>query len=290
MKSLFSKSLFLVASFFVSLPVMSYSITVAVDGIKTANEYTGGIYNATKDKFSSGSKSLLWWNGHHSIYDKDDGYTNELFWEINKYKDENENKKYSLNIFFEVPTYARRMVWAPDCNYSGPGSDDDCDVIEEEYLDAYREGSHHNDGVKMDYGTQTGSEYFALKNDNSTIKKIKWQDEDSNGLTDGFTWKTSREYLIKNNICDTSLCLEYDMTSSIEMMWTGIVSKNAANLLRKSITDMELHLSDEARGLPPVVVPDPDPDPIPIPIPEPSSFVLFVMGLIGFRVFRKVRR
>jgi len=291
MEYLLNKSVIFAATLLVSLPVLSDphggggggggavvvdgpNATVTVDGIKKANEYTGG--------YSHGSKDLLWWNGHESIYTKAAGNKNELVWEINEY----ESSLFSLNIFFEVPTYARRMIWADGCDYNQSTNEADCEDLnkaDNKYLDAYFDGTHHN-SVKMNYETQTGSEYFELKNDNSSIEKIMWQDVDTNGLDDDFTWKTSREYLIENDICDTSLCQEYDMTSSIEIMWSGKTIE-AATALLASISDMELHLSDEARGLPPVNKPDPDPG----TIPEPSSIVLIALGLIGLRLSRKMR-
>ncbi len=318
MKSLFNKSLFLAVSLLVSLPVMSYyapppkkdhvpkdpvpvvggdpvvvdapNATVTIDGIKSAGEYTGGV--------SNGSKQLLWWNGHHSIYTKAANNKNALVWEINENGKNDQNEQlFSFSMFFEVPTYARRMIWADGCDYNGTGNEADCDELDDNYLDSYLEGAKdakdgekdHHDSVKMDYKTQTESEYFQLNNVNSDADDIfytKWQNVDSDGLSDGLTWKTSREYLIANNICSTTLCQEYDMTSSVEIMWSGLASQAAAMNILNSISDMELHLSDEARGLPPVNVPAPDPE----PIPEPSALVLFAMGLIGFRVFRKVRR
>ncbi len=235
--------------------------TGTVDGIRTAGEYTGTI---------SGVKSLLWWNGHESIYDKAAGNMNDLYWEINEY----DSGTYSLNLFFEVPTYARRMIWAKDCEYKTGETDTDCSDIPVEYLQAYEEGSHHG-SVKMDYDTQTGSEYFLLNGIN--LDKIKWQDQDN--TDDNFTWATSREYLIKQGICTKDKCLEFDMTASIELMWLGLNSFEEAHGLLLSISDMELHLSDEARGLPPVSA-----------VSIPAAVWLFgsvIACLTGFSRFKK---
>ncbi|MDC1287798.1 VPLPA-CTERM sorting domain-containing protein [Gammaproteobacteria bacterium] len=235
--------------------------TVTVDGIKQAGEYTGD---------NSGSISLLWYNNHHSIYTEAAGNMNPLDWEINQVA----NGKFSLNVFFEVPTYARRMIWATDCKYKSSGTfDADCAPLapggDTSYLDAYLAGSHHDD-ANMSYSTQTGSEFFELDGITGSFKK-NWQDEDGNGLDDDVTWATSREYLIKNNICDTNECTQFDQTSSIEVMWQGLDSADAAAALRDSIDKMQLHLSDEATGLPPVSE-----------VPVPAAFWLFGTALIGF--------
>jgi hypothetical protein len=241
----------------------SAASTVTVDGILSTNEYSGP---------NSGTDSLLWWNGHESVYTLPAGNMNNLNWEINDL-----NGLFSLNIFVEVPTYARRMIWAKDCEYKGSGTDSDCDVIPGEYLDAYQNGSHHiKDGVKkvkMDYGTQTESEYFELS---GLTGKIKWQDEDggsgqADDFGDYFNWATSREYLLDSGKCTEDLCLEFDMTSSLELMWLGLESNQAALDKLASITDMELHLSDEARGLPPIP-----------PVPVPAAIWLFGTALVGF--------
>ncbi|MEE8542003.1 MAG: hypothetical protein V3S66_10110, partial [Desulfobacterales bacterium] len=168
----------------------------------------------------------------------------------------------SLNIFFEVPDYARRMIWIDGVDYNGSNFDPTWG-IDQDYLDAYLAGSHHG-SVKMDYETQTGSEYFRLNAGNAIVKEIAWQDEDGD-LTDNFNWKTSREYVLDNG-CTTQECLEYNMTASIEMEWLGLTYGEADSILG-SITDMQLHLSDEARGLPPV--------------PIPGAVWLFGTGLIG---------
>jgi len=273
MKSLFNNLLLLAVSLAVSMSAMSSTVTV--DGIKTAGEYTG-----TGTGTSSGSESLLWWNGHESIYDYDDGHKNDLFWEINE-NTTTTTTTFSLNIFFEVPTYARRMLWQNGCDYNGSANEADCNAIDNAYLDKYLDGTHHN-SVKMDYGTQTGSEYFELKSGSSSIAKIMWQAEDGNGLADDFTWATSREYLIKNNICSVTQCLQYDMTSSIEMMW-NFNTKADADARLASITDMELHLSDEARGLPPIIPPV-------VTVPEPSTLALLSIGFGLFGFARVARR
>jgi hypothetical protein len=86
--------------------------------------------------------------------------------------------------------------------------------------------------------------------------EIEWQSEDGNGLGDGFTWVTSREFLIKTGLCTTSDCFAYATTSSIEMLWIDL-TYSEAEAKRDSITDMELHLSDEARGLGDIPIDDP---------------------------------
>lgn len=232
-------------------PGVASATKVTVDGIKTAGEYTGT---------SSGTKSLLWWNDHNSIYTLAAANMNDLYWETN---DEGIDG-FTLNLFVEVPTYARRMLWIEECDYDGPGSDADCNAIPDAYLDAYLDGSHHS-SVKMDYSTQTGSEFFQLNGLTGDGNKTKWQDEDV--TVDNFTWATSREYLIDQGICTTSECLAFNTTASLELMWLGLESEDAALAISNSITDMELHLSDEARGLPPV--------------PVPAAFWLFGSGLLG---------
>jgi hypothetical protein len=197
---------------------------------------------------------------------------NPLLWEIN-----DNGGSFSLNLFFEVPTYARRMIWNDDAHYNGSNFDSNWG-IPKEYLDAYLEGSHHSSGVNMSYGTQTGSEYFQLNG--LSFPKIKWQDEDANGLNDNFTWKTSREYIIDNGLGTTSLSLQFDMTASIELMWNSLPSEAAAMAYVNNINDMELHLSDEARGLPPVTN-----------VPESgSSMVLLLIALVSLAAYRETDR
>jgi hypothetical protein len=237
--------------------------TVNVNGIKEAGEYTGA---------NSGSKSLLWYNNHESIYTIDEGNMNPLDWEINKVATGN----FSLNVFFEVPTYARRMIWAAGCDTGDIGSTA-CAPLrpggDTSYLDAYLVGTHHNGGEGMDYEKQTGSEFFELDGVTGGFKK-GWQAEDGNGLSDDLTWATSREYLIANSAnCSLTECTEFDKTSSIEVMWQGLGSADDAEDLLNSIDRMQLHLSDEAAGLPPIDIPE---------VPVPAAFWLFGTALIGF--------
>lgn len=241
--------------------------TVSIDGIRSAGEYSGA---------SSGSETLLWFNDHESIYTQAARNMNTMHWEIN-----GAGSDWSLALFVEVPTYARRMVWAADCNYK-PGSPDaaDCGDIPTDILGAYYEGSHHKD-INMSYKTQTGSEYFklngldicfGLQDDGGNCKDAKVYQNPVDDVTknDGIFWQTSRHWVLDNG-CSTSQCLMFDTSMSLELLFRGLSTIDEATALVAGVTSLQLHLSDEARGLPPI------PE-----VPLPAAFWLFGTALIGF--------
>ena len=158
----------------------------------------------------------------------------------------------------------------------------------------------------MSYGTQTESEYFridgssiltafsedlcfgyAQKGDHGANKDGGHCDNDKGGYDDGVNpqidpiagvldWETSLDYLLANEAgCDKSDCVtatSLNTTMSIEIALYGL-TRSDAETARDGITALRLHMSDEARGLPPVDIP---------PIPVPAAFWLFGTALIGF--------
>jgi len=241
--------------------------TVTIDGVRSAGEYTGP---------NSGVESLLWYNGHESIYTPEAMNMNNLYWEIN-----GGGSDWSVAIFAEVPTYARRMIWAEDCDYKPSAPDAaDCGGIPTDILDAYFDGTHHS-SVKMDYGTQTGSEFFlfngpdicfGLQDDGGNCKTgTTYTDPvDDVNENDGIFWQTSRHWVLDNG-CTVTECLMFNTTMSIEMLFRGLSSMAEALALVDSVKSMELHLSDEARDLPDI------PE-----VPIPAAIWLFGTALIGF--------
>jgi hypothetical protein len=277
---------------FALLPDIASASTVTVNGIKEAGEYTGNSLTS-----SSGSESLQWYNDHHSQYGPEKNKMNTMYWEIN----EIDTDDYSLNLFVEVPLYARRMIWvgkdkddAGALNYGGDASecDPDCNGIPKAVLDAYFAGATfegHKSSVKMDYGTQTGSEYFRL---NGTGGKVAGfgddlcfglQDDgghcgkggaspqtDPDENDDSIYWQTSRHWVLANG-CTTALCAALNTSMSLEVELRSL-TLTEAEAMRDGVSSLRLHLSDEAYGIPQV--------------PVPAAFWLFgtaIFGLIGMR-------
>jgi hypothetical protein len=234
-----------------------------------------------------------WYNDHHSIYDKatagDTGISYTDPQGNTSTFDQRATMAYTvgdstLNVFVEVPDYARRLIWKNGFEYKEGDCEGTCTGlhgIDKAILDAYLLGArdehpddntnpHHN-SIKFDYNTQTGSEYFQL---NDTGVKIKWQDESGPMADNGGTldWITSREYYIVNDPnCSTTECILTTKTSSIELAWTGLANKAAAQALLDSFDEFQLHLSDEMRLFAP-----------PSEVPVPAAFWLFGTALIGF--------
>jgi hypothetical protein len=245
-------------------------------------------------------KDLQWFNEHHSIYGpvtpSHTGQTIEITYQI--------NEDDSVNLFLEVPDYARRMIWT-DLEY-GPGKVENCDNpvdckgIPEAILDAYLLGAQdmhppensnpHHETVKMNYETQTGSEYFKLNDlglcfglqddgGHCADKTYKVPDADPDE-NDGIYWQTSRHWVLdtaNGTGCTLTDCLAIDTTMSIELFITALgvdgLGYANANELLSSLVSFQLHLSDEARGI--------------SVVPVPAAFWLFGTALIGFMGFSR---
>ena len=101
------------------------------------------------------------------------------------------------------------------------------------------------------------------------IYKVPDANPDENN---GIYWQTSRLWGLANG-CTEAECLALDTTMSIELFFAalGVTGGNGAdnaNALLSKLESLQLHLSDEARGIPTV--------------PVPAAFWLFGTALIGF--------
>jgi hypothetical protein len=194
------------------------------------------------------------------------------------------------------------MIWRDGVDYNGSNFNASWG-ISKDVLDAYLAGAKnadpldpdnkskwHHASVNMSYATQTSSEFFQLNTATSGkdgLVKIGWDQFDSDGLNNNVTWKTSLEYLLTDPdgagplkpLSTKSLSTQYDRTASIEFMKNNFATKQEALNYLNSITSMELHLSDEARGLPSFIN----------PIPEPGSAAA-LMGLLSCGLFLRSRR
>ncbi len=262
----------------------SWASTVTVDGVKQGVvEYTGGVERGVVN-------NLPWANNHHSQYV---GETTSMYWEIS-----GTGTAYNLNLFIEVPLKARRMIWVgsgekdsivPNLDYDGTGCIPDCDGIPNNVLDAYFAGATfegHKSTVKMDYKTQTGSEYFdllgadfcfGLQDDGGHCDDNVKQINPDSGSTDLY-WQTSRDWVLTSLVdggggCTESLCLALGISMSLEVEFRGRTLIEA-RALRTSIIGLELHMSDEAFMIPQVV-------------PVPAAVWLFGTALIGFIGFSR---
>jgi len=78
----------------------------------------------------TGSKELQWYNNHDSIYGESENLMNTMHYSVTAN---------SLNLFLEVPDYARVMIWSLDVEYldtslCSPGPGDPCGGLNSEYF------------------------------------------------------------------------------------------------------------------------------------------------------------
>jgi len=220
------------------VPGLAMAAGLSVDGIKSVNEY-------------SMSFDASWKNGHKtefSIYNPDPQKT--TLW----YDTDGDQFK----LFMEVPIYAKNMIWSND--QSGLTSTDVA-----EYNEHYT--SHHEDLTKskMDYRWATHSE-----------KVENFGQGGESHLQDAATstYASSLTYLLGNNTCSKTKCLERDQTMSFEYLFTLAAGNAIKTAIEKN--GLVYHLSSERRA---GYTPPPE-------IPVPAAFWLFgtaIFGLIGMR-------
>ncbi|PSW21409.1 PEP-CTERM sorting domain-containing protein [Photobacterium sanctipauli] len=264
-------------------------LTATIDGVLMPGEYLGGDAN--------GTNTLTWYNDHESIYDYGTNQTNDLHWEMGREVDGDANSAYLLNVFFEVPGHARRMIWENGCDYDEGDTFDSSNCTELanalmskgltepevfDVFDAY-EDNHHGD-INFSHNTQTGSELFELQTDDDpddadTIFMTHWDGSSEDLGSNYVKHATSYDWVLDNG-CTTTFCDAWEVTASIEVQWSFNDQSEAQSFLA-NIGQMRLHLSDEARGLPILTnTPTPPEDPTP-PVSEPATLGLLGLGLLG---------
>jgi len=265
-----------------SIAFFGLMVLSAVSGTVQAAVVVDGVMNEL-DTYTD-SKDLQWYNDHNSSYTLADNLFNRMYYT-------NDTINGMLNVFIEVPIYARNMIWT-----GNNPSDSNDDFSDQDYVAYYLEGTHHTDQKRLDHENQTGSEYFRLNGTGSLFGEdlcFGVQDDGghcdhgSDGVTTAQTnptsgsdlyWQTSNDYLLDDGICTTStLCEAYDQTMSIEIQFASLGLGDGAAII-ESITSLRLHLSDEMVGLP-ITQP-------PIATPVPAAFWLFgtaMAGLFGAR-------
>lgn len=182
-----------------------------------------------------------------------------------------EEENNSLFLYMEVPIYAKNMIW-------GNGvTQDDIDDYNVHY------STHHNDVVELDFGTATGSEKVVFGPGGGTTEKTTDKDSDKDGgrLYEGdldgdatgpgiVQYKDSVDWLLNNNICDTTNCDASDVEMSFEFEFALDQIDKDALLASLQNEVIEFHLSPE-RGN---------------PVPVPAAAWLFgsaLMGMVGWR-------
>ena len=149
-----------------------------------------------------GSFTTTWYNGHKtedSIYGTE---ANPLGTTTVHYTTDNTR----LYLYMEVPLYAKNMIWGNGVTAQ------DIEDYERQWL------GHHNGTLNLDYKTATGSEqaiYSATFSDGIGGAYTGHLQGDSSGRgVDQYA--TSLDWLLANNVCDTTNCAASTTTMSFE--------------------------------------------------------------------------
>lgn len=263
----------------------AFASSVNVNGILEAGEYLGGT--------SHGTKTITWYNDHESTYGEP---SNNLHWEIS-----GAPADVMLNVFFEVPGEARRMIWDNACNYApgntiaGAGCTNLSTALQSkgltegevgDVLDAYADNHHGN--IEFTFDTQTGSEIFELQDSNDDpVFRVDWEvalsgEKESQIFGANYVDHASSLEWVLANGCNTTFCDAWATTASIEVKWSFTTQAMAESFLDE-LSRMRLHLSDEARGLPVLTN-------TPSSVPLPATLPLLLAGVAGFGLVSRRKR